>query len=558
MSATLTQNTNQAVIPVTVTNNVTKGDYVYQYGTNIGWPKPTTAGAGPTTFLLNPTLQTSYAAPSTARAVTTSPMAEGFTYTGSTIAQNAITTATTSVDASATHGSKSIGLVGGNFVNLFMSAVNTLSAKVFNEAGVQQGATLTLATNCTASGIALNSASVFSGCGMADGGYVVVYKNTSNRIGIVRVNASSAITFGPEILPNSTFATAAEQPMVCATTSGGYLITFTWSSSHIATALYTASNVFATGQGGVAANTFSPGTGFSSQLFATPLCLQNGNLLVLANLAAIDNSYSYYYNSIIVLKFNSTATTVDNSQSSYTSVSTGGALSPLIAVCGSITTPDRWVALVVFDASNQTPVLCTGLSPSGGSVTLTNTTTIQGVMGQTQKQVGIAPQADGNVNVYVWNNSNQLQVAKYSPTGSLVAGSLTLLTTISPVSSQSYSLNVFNTGWKTLVNFTPSTTNIPSFLIHQTETLTNGTTFSSTPYTPSQGYSLIGVAQNTANTGELCWVQTEGTAPLGAGFPSANVAFDYVGSPTNSTAKSAIKGNSGTTSGTSVILKGLK
>jgi hypothetical protein len=193
---------------------------------------------------------------------------------------------------------------------------------------------------------------------------------------------------------------------------------------------------------------------------------------------------------------------------------------------------------------------------AGVSVSISSSANLAAQFGTIQRQTGIVPTSDGNVNLYAWNTSNQIQVVRTTPTGTIVAGSYVVLSTVG--TSSSYSLDVFNTGWKTLVNFTPNTTNISSFLIHQTEALTNGTTFSSTPYTPSQGYSLIGVAQNTANTGELCWVQTEGTAPLGAGFPSANVAFDYVGSPTNSTAKSAIKGNSGTTSGTSVILKGLK
>ncbi len=556
MSATLTQNTNQAVIPVTVTNNVTKGDYVYQYGTNIGWPKPATVGAGSTTFLLNPALQTSVLTTVSAKSITTSPMAEAYTYAGSTLAQNAITTATTSVDASATHVSKSIGLVGGNFVNLFMSATNTLSAKVFNGEGVQQGATLTLATNCTASGTSKTAANMFSGCGMADGGYVVVYKNTSTYVGIVRVNSSGAITFGPVVISPS-HQVNADLPRVCPNTSGGYLISFMNGVSSVGTAMYSASNVYNTGSPSMFnLNSYTPPYGMAqaTSVFQVPLILQNGATLILFNIAGYETSYSYTFNLFMAFTINGTATSVINATATA-SVQTGnGNSDPYLAACGSVTDTSRWIAFGAYDWASV-PYFHSGTT-AGVSVSISSSANLAGQFGTIQRQTGIAPTSDGNVNLYAWNTSNQIQVVRTTPTGTTVAGSYVVLSTVG--TSSSYSLDVFNTGWKTLVNFTPNTTNISSFLIHQTEALTNGTTFSSTPYTPSQGYSLIGVAQNTANTGELCWVQTEGTAPLGAGFPSANVAFDYVGSPTNSTAKSAIKGNSGTTSGTSVILKGLK
>ena len=558
MTTTITQNSNQSVIPVTVTNNVTKGDYVYQYGANIGWPKPTNVSIGATTFLLNPTLQSSNVATASARSVTASPMAESYTYTGATLAANAITTATTQVDASATHVSKSIGLVGGNFVNLFMSATNTLSAKVFNDAGVQQGSTLTLATNCTASGTSRTAANLFSGCGMADGGYVVVYKNTSTFVGIVRVNSSGAITFGPVVISPS-HQVNAEIPKVCPTIAGGYLITFMNGAVNVATAIYSASNVYNTGsQALFSVNSYTPSYGppYAIEVFPVPLILQNGATLIFINAGCIDGSYSYYLNLFMVFSLNSTATSVTTmTASTIAGASGGGYLSTNMSACGSTTDPSRWFAFAAMDASYQYPVFCTGVT-TGASLSIAGTGALTTPFGTTIRQPALAPSADGGVNLYVWNGSNQIQVGRYNTAGTPISGGYALLTTVG--SSSNYSLDVFSTGWKTLVNFTPNTTNIPSFLIHQTQTLANGTAFASTPYTPAQNYYLIGVAQNTATSGNTCWVQTEGVAQLGAGFASGNLLFDYVGSTTNSTAKSAIKGNSGTTSGTSVILKGLK
>jgi hypothetical protein len=556
MSATLTQNTNQAVIPVTVTNNVTKGDYVYQYGTNIGWPKPTNGLAGSTFFLLSPNLQTSGLSEVSTRSITTSPMAEAFTYTGATVNQNTVTTPSTTLDASAIQVSKNIGLVGGNFVNLFMSATNTLSAKVFNGNGVQQGATLTLATNCTAATTGWAESNMFSGCGMADGGYVVVFRNTSSLVTIVRVGANATITFGPvninaAIQPGTPFI-----PKVCATLSGGYLITFSWGSAYVATALYSANNVFLSGQtSSINLNSVLTPYGMPQaiQAFPIPLCLQNGAMIIIAAVGGYDSSYSYTFNLIVAMVLNAAATSTLAISSTNQGASGGGYIAPTLSVCGSVTDPSRFFACWCQDASYNWPIFTSGTATTS-SVTFSNSTSVHGVMGNSNRQTGITPTADGNANVYVWNNSNSLNLVRYSPSASVVNS---LIALVGSSTSYVYALDVFNTGWKTLLNYTPSS-NVPTFLIHQSQTAAAGFTSLTTPYTPSQGYSLIGVAQNTANTGELCWVQTEGTAPLGAGFPSANVAFDYVGSPTNSTAKSAIKGNSGTTSGTSVILKGLK
>jgi hypothetical protein len=391
---------------------------------------------------------------------------------------------------------------------------------------------------------------------MADGGYVVVYKNTSTFVGIVRVNSSGAITFGPVVISPS-HQVNAEIPKVCPTIAGGYLITFMNGNSTVGTAMYSASNVYNTGSPSTFnLSSYSPsyGMGQVNEAFQVPLILQNGAILILFNASGWESGYSYTYNLFMSFVLNGTATSVVNSAATA-SVQTGnGALDPFLAACGSVTDPSRWFAFGSFDWASQ-PYFYSGTT-TGVTASISSSANLLGQFGQVQRQTGIAPTVDGNVNVYAWNVSNQMQVGRYNTGGAAVSGGYVVLTTVG--TSSTYSLDVFNIGWKTLVNFTPNTTSIPSFLIHQTQNLANGISFASTPYTPAQNYYLIGVAQNTATSGNTCWVQTEGVAQLGAGFASGNLLFDYVGSPTNSTAKSAIKGNSGTTSGTSVILKGLK
>jgi hypothetical protein len=111
--------------------------------------------------------------------------------------------------------------------------------------------------------------------------------------------------------------------------------------------------------------------------------------------------------------------------------------------------------------------------------------------------------------------------------------------------------------YKAAVALTPTATNNPSKLIFQTDTITNGQTFTSTTtYTPTTGYYLKGIALETVSAGSPCKVGVAGTFALGATYPSASVAFDYIGTTRSGT--SPVKGNAGSVTTTNVTLQGLK
>jgi hypothetical protein len=541
--------TSDSIVSLPVTDAVTLGDYFYEWGNgSSGWPKGTNVSYGQIRSFAGANRDLAiFTAES--RAASTGPMVNAGTYSGSTITVNTVTSASASLQAFAGFTAKVATLTNGNFVSVYMSAANTLSAKIFDVAGTQVGSTLSISTSVATASSTLftGTAGIFSVAGLSTGGYVVIFKQSSlNTVHIATVSEANAIVSGPTEINAAVSSTSCTPMSVAADNVGGYLIAFT-SGTVVRAAYYNSANTYVGGMTTVVnGNSYADGGTYA--LFPQAFVLNNGAMGVASNIygatACVGSG-----NWTIISSLNSTASaavSISVGTTTY-SAAVGGA----VAVAASALSVNSGLLITTTDSNTYVMALfpftisSPGGTPSAGAVV--NLTAAV----KASKQELIA-NTDGTY-VLLWKESTSVtRRQNVSASGAFIGSPVT----IDSAATMDY-VSACPLAYKAAVALTPTATNNPSKLIFQTDTITNGQTFAGvTTYTPTTGYYLKGIALETVSAGSPCKVGVAGTFALGATYPSASVAFDYIGTKRSGT--SPVKGNAGSVTTTNVTLQGLK
>ena len=541
--------TSDSIVSLPVTDAVTLGDYFYEWGNgSSGWPKGTNVSYGQIRSFAGANRDLAiFTAES--RAASTGPMVNAGTYSGSTITVNTVTSASASLQAFAGFTAKVATLTNGNFVSVYMSAANTLSAKIFDVAGTQVGSTLSISTSVATASSTLftGTAGIFSVAGLSTGGYVVIFKQSSlNTVHIATVSEANAIVSGPTEINAAVSSTSCTPMSVAADNVGGYLIAFT-SGTVVRAAYYNSANTYVGGMTTVVnGNSYADGGTYA--LFPQAFVLNNGAMGVASNIYGATNCVGGG-NWTIISSLNSTASaavSISVGTTTY-SAAVGGA----VAVAASALSVNSGLLITTTDSNTYVMALfpftisSPGGTPSAGAVV--NLTAAV----KASKQELIA-NTDGTY-VLLWKESTSVtRRQNVSASGAFIGSPVT----IDSAATMDY-VSACPLAYKAAVALTPTATNNPSKLIFQTDTITNGQTFAGvTTYTPTTGYYLKGIALETVSAGSPCKVGVAGTFALGATYPSASVAFDYIGTKRSGT--SPVKGNAGSVTTTNVTLQGLK
>lgn len=548
MGQQIVTSSSDSIVSLPVTADVVAGDYFYEWGNgSSGWPKPATISFGQTRVVAgaNRTLEL---LSGSGREASSGTFVDSLQYTGSTIAVNTVTTASASLQAFAGFQAKVATLTNGNFVSVYMSAANTLSAQVFNASGAQVGSTLTLSTT-----VASASSTLFAGqgkfdvAGLSTGGYVVVFKHqTLNTIHIVTASSANAIVSGPTAINAAVSVSTAEMLSVAANNVGGYVIAWR-NTTLIGSALYNSSNTYVNGTSSAISLT-SYAYGGVIEAFPKAFVLNNG---VMGIAVSLQGNTCSSVNWILVASLDATAsagTTEIINAPSYGGTSGRSGL----AVAASSTTPNLGMVIAGSDSSTtQLTVRVFTIASAGATpVQVGSGVGLNGTIQESKPE--LIPNADGTFTIIFKGSSSSTLRRDISATPALIGSNVTIntATTLNYISA----CPLVN---KAAVALTPTATNFPSQLIFQTDAITNGATYiGSTTYSPATGYYLKGIALETVSAGGICKVGTKGQFALGAGYPSTTAYFDYVGTATSGV--NIIKGNSGSVTTTNVTLQGLK
>jgi hypothetical protein len=532
MGQQILNSSSSAILPFVVTDDVLAGDYFYEWGAGSrGWPRGDTATFGQFRYVAG-AARLFQISSSNSRPAAAGPFVEQIPHPGPSVANNTVTTAATTLASFAGHNAKCASLTNGNVVMVYMSATNTLSAAIFNRAGVQQGATVTLTTSCTTANNNFDATGYFAVSGLSTGGYVVVFRHSSTSfVNIVTVDAANVIQSGPTVIVAARQATA-QQLGVCGAANGRYLIVFDQGFGVLNAVLYQANNTAIN-------NGFTVNVGLeifhspNGDMGLAPIFLRNGTAVCLANLPA-DNLLRF-----VLITFNASVT----GAASYTTTAGGPEINnPFIDAC-ALMESDGWIAVAKNNNTNQVVLAgTTGVSLVG---------TYNSVSGA---RSSVIARPDGGADFYRATSTTNIERRTLSAAGGGVGSGVT----ITVPASQPF---VFAAplAEKAALCRVPSGTNFPTFSIVQTDAVVAGAPlFSDRVFSPTQGYYLKGIALESATAGNVCRVLTTGTIPLGATYPTlaSPVYFDYQG--TSLTAKSLIQGVSGVVSGTTVSLGGLK
>jgi len=547
MGQQIVTSSSDSIVSLPVTADVVAGDYFYEWGNgSSGWPKPATVSFGQTRVVAGANRTLEFLSGS-GRAASSGTFVDSLQYTGSTIAVNTVTTASASLQAFAGFQAKVATLTNGNFVSVYMSAANTLSAQVFNASGAQVGSTLSLSTTvASASGTLFAGQGKFDVAGLSTGGYVVVFKHqTLNTIHIVTASAANAIVSGPTAINAAISVSTAEMLSVAADSIGGYVIAWR-NTTLIGSAYYNSSNTYVGGT----STAISLGTyaynGISGA-FPKAFVLNNG---VMGIAVSLWGSVCTSVNWILVASLSATGgsgnTTIINAPT-YGGTSGNSGL----AVAASSVTPNLGMVIAGNDsAASQLTIQTFTISSAGATPVQVGGVALTGTIQESKPE--LIPNADGTFTLIFKASASSTVRRDISATPALIGSNVPIntATTINYISACPLA-------YKAAVALTPTATNFPSQFIFQTDAITNGQSFiGTTTYSPAAGYYVKGIALETVSAGGICKVGTKGQFALGAGYPSATAYFDYVGTATSGI--NIIKGNSGSVTTTNVTLQGLK
>ena len=514
------------VTPMYTSVGFNAGDYVYQYGANlVGWPKGSTVGVGVGTTSIAGATYTGFVQTSDSRAVSYGPFTDTTTYSGATVtAGQTIVSPTTLSSAYAGGNTKCAVLTGGNVAYVYRTAANTITGAIYNSAGVLQGSTVTITTDCNF------TSKSFSICALSDGGYIVAWLSFASGNAVYsRVNSSNTVTLSSQNVTGSNTVS-----VYCAATQNYYAFSFHTADggSQAQLKIYTMSNsttgtftgsftgVYNTACAGTNADTFYMGVNDTGASTFYIYHIDAG-ATVLGSISTISATNSYSY--IAACGSTTNSTYAGNYSAWFIAANSSGQLSSVRVYASTATTPSR----VITNQSVGFGIVAAASANNGDAVvTYTDSST-------------------GHLKYMILNAGGS-----QTSSGTLIAG---------VVSSNNIGAGGF-TGNKFAYGYGAAGTNYPTLQTAWGASYTTGVTVltGATSYTPANGYYLLGVALTTAAAGATGMVATNGSANLGASYPNvtSNVLFDYTG--TSFTARSAINANRGNVIGTNVTLRGLE
>lgn len=517
------------VTPMYTSVGFNAGDYVYQYGANlVGWPKGATVNMGPENTSIGGTVVTGFKQVSESRSVSYGPFTDQILYSGTTntVGQIIVSPTTLSGAVDSTGSVRCATLTDGRIAYAYRKTGNTVVSAIYSAAGVLQGSVTTLSGN--ASG--LSGTATFSMCALSDGGFIVAYYD--NAIGSAvycRLNSSNAI-----IVNNTTVYGASPSSFQVCATQNAYGFSY-HTAPGASTAIFKAYNLSNSNTG-----TFSYS---GSVIYSTGCAGTNSDTFVLAVADTGVPATRFIHLDVNASQLGSTA--------SSSSVYTGA--TPIMG-CGSTansTYPGAYAASFVFLNSSAQMIIARVYASSASTLTIQGNNTAIGASNFALGSINnggcvLTYYGSGGALNYATYNAASQQVA----TGTLAAGSIVNTPFgVSGIPGGSFAFA-----------FAPPSTGYASFGSAYSATYTNGVTLltSTTTYTPSNGYYLLGVSLTTAAAGSTGMVATNGSANLFNTYPvlPSNILFDSTG--TAFTARSAINAQRGNVIGTNVTLRGLE
>ena len=506
----------QVVAPMYTDVAVTAGDYIYLSGTGTMGGKGATAGLGRnTTFVVASPIygytQTGISSPS----ISYSPLYDQGTFTATTRTLGAVyQTAVAVSTVTSPVGWRSCTLSNGNIAFFYSKNPSSYYISIYTPAGVQiKAETLVASVTMVVSNDALDMSA------MTDGGFVVVYSNTSNQTYAQRFNSVGTNTLAQTLITTGQMQYAVS---VAGLKTGGFVVSgIASSSSQLYFAIVSAANVV----GGTVTVSAA-----ASALNCRSVCLTNGNFVLVFAWGGSSTQHAI---------FTPSGTEVKGTTSSGIGVSPGN-----YSVCAT----DTGFAIAHTNASSgAASIQCIPSSGViGGSTLVINTPGY--LCGVTY---------GGTNTVYVtYQNSSNFNLAKITNTNTNPA-------TLASTNAVTPAVTVSGTGTNPAINclngsiamvYQQSTTNYLAFASANQQTYTqNVTTLTGAEYNPSTNYYFLGVAASSAAAGGTINVITNGNVTLPSTYPSVapSISFDYQ----NGASPFAQRG---TITGRNIALKGLE
>lgn len=560
ISTSLPIPTNSPVLPGTAVKQsvytnagFTAGDYVYRYnGNSVGsLPYFTTGVSGPTitTIIAGTKYNFTYGTGTPfSRSDITSPIAVPSTYTlttsvatsmGSTyLAQQNIST------FAATYGPRCALLTNGNIVVLYMSASDTLSYKIYNTSGTALYSG-NIATAISFYGWSYTYEGSYDVCGLNSGGFAVTYSDSSTAYWYVKTYNS----IGTNLLSSAPLTTTWYTPgAICADTNDIlYTVNTAGTGSTVNTYIYrftSALAISASTASNVGSNYYSPPKITYSLSGNLGVCVDGANTL-----------YYYLYSPSTLTAISGTSSTF--SKGTYTKMS----------CCPSLETNGG-----VFFASMYSSTVNIGYAYLSSYVNYTTFTSDANTSGYGSTNIFPAYITTAGAND---GTSNSI-IVYYS--GTTITNLNTKIANLSAnratwtAASSSYvtpfvaSSNGPNNG-STCVCATGTAS---GFIAGRNSSNYNGIALSGTftyalsasvatpataQPTPSNGYSLIGVATTTAAAGSYGSVVINGTVSLASTYATSSTAYGFNFNATNGY---GFLGNKGYVVNRVVTLQGLE
>ena len=527
------------VTPMYTSVGFDAGDYVYQYGANlVGWPKPATVDLGINNTMIGGTQYSSPVSSVNARVASYGPFVEQATYTGTTITAGSVALAPVTINTGYQCGTnnwtvKSLVLQNGNIMVIYPTALNTLSAAVYNSSGVLQGSVQTISTDVT-----INDYYALKTCVLNNGYVIVTYRlSSTSYIGYVALDSSAAVIYSSGGIFSSGYIgcdVAAIGPgNPSGWISGFHFGAYTTNGPNTTTRIYSAYNSL------YSIYSVSSLNGSDGMYAMAMAPMANGNVVTLIG----DGTYG----SFIAHVYSYTGSSLGNTGQM------GSFSSAYRAMYGVATTP-------VFGASTTNTAMFVAKYSDGNNYRVAISGTTGGMayvqVAGYQYSNTIGALTNGGFVVADQNASGTISV-RVCTSNVATLGTATI-TGAYPGYGGTPVVAGFSNG-KCVISYCNTAGN-PVLSILNTQNLTNNVTLltNTASYTPSNGYYVLGVALTTAAAGSTGMVAVNGSANLGASYPNvtSNILFDSTG--TAFTARSAINAQRGNVLGTNVTLRGLE
>lgn len=538
MSRSITQNSSSAVtagssviVPVNTTTGFNAGDYVYTLPTGgVGTRATGTIGVGADVNYVATTYPTTYLSTGDFRTFSYGPYIDQQLYTGTTAAYGAITVATATVSTTTQQHYRNCTLLTGNVVQMYNVDANLYFRIISNTGAIIKAETL-LASNY----YRFSEAGNFACCCLTSGNIQFVWNdNTASNIKSQQyTSAGTAIGSAGDVTAPASYRNLS----MCALSAGGSIVTGINGTSSASTINFV--ELYADGTflyNDVVASGLSSGSTYLFPVVGLPASVgQNYWACWVQNTVLNSAGPTGYLSVFSDFSFVANGTTTGTggqpgSHNFNVTVATDG------TICCSRVIYGGTVAIAKF-------------TYAAGSVSFVSSTTLASAL-----SLYLIPTASGAINA-IYQSGSTIFMRQISSTNAL-STQATLVTVNNDPYYGRFCATGFGSGLVTPM-FSASSTTYAAYCIANTIARTSGVTqlTSTASYLPSDGYYLMGVAATDAAANATGQVIVNGTAQLGATYPTITTPIYY---SYQTTASQPIFGQRGSVNATTVTLKGLE